>query len=267
MILPELQRYLWVGRTRKREARLRAEYPNKSKPEGWGTNDPKFHDPENFRYIVHTTSIERLDNGVWLRSARNLGPKRKYEGNPWNVLIGDFISHDSISCTLVDEVHRGTYLQDTNPHGFILDVPEENIIALAPGDLGTPDTMTSREHRLRILRDGIERREKTPSAQAFFNDGVADVRNEVLVDGIGIRGRQIRISGVFVITDPILGIPLYDLPVSNRWEPDIILRQIFNPWGNEVSDIIRDRRRLHKEAKDLAKFLAIPLVYIPGYFR
>lgn len=58
----ELTNYLQnIQSSVEREERLLREYPDKEKPVGWQTSDPKKHNPENFRYIVHTIINRRND--------------------------------------------------------------------------------------------------------------------------------------------------------------------------------------------------------------
>lgn len=265
-ILPGLRRIIKTSEAVRREERLRREYQTKDKPAGWETTNPLNHNPDNFRYIVHTTSKASLDGSAWETYAKKLGPKREMHGNAWEVLIADFLSRSSTSCTIIDEVHRGTYKWDVIPQGFILDVPEENIVALDPTDLGTMNHIQDRQKRGQLdnIRRGIELKHNTPSAQAFLESCMYDFRNEVLIDGIGPEGRQIRIAGIFLITDPILGTPLHDLNSRSSWHPSAVLDRIFSHGMGEEKYRISSVKKQYQQTKDLAKFLQVPIIRIPA---
>jgi len=264
-ILPNLRRIILTPGAVKRERQLHIEYPTKVKPPGWQTTDPLNHDPNNFRYIIHATSKARLDRGAWDTHARGLGPEREYENNHLEVLIADLLSRNSISCSMIDELHRGTYASGATYHGFILDVPEENIIAIDPIDLGVYNLIQDKRLRENSLKDEIARKNNTPTSQDFMNDSSERKNNEVLIDGIGPEGRSISITGIFIKNDPILEVPLYDLYSRLSWSP----RNLFN-WLFNTGEWQAQRHRLstmkkqHQEAKDLAQLLHVPLINIPA---
>lgn len=263
-ILPGLRRIVKTPGAIRREERLRREHVIKDKPSGWDTTDPLNHNPNNFRYIVHTTSKGSLDGAAWQTYARRLGPKREMQGNTWEVLIGDFLARNSTSCTLIDEVHRATYKWDVMPQGFILDVPEENIVALDPTDLGTHNFIQGKQERDRIHRDGIELKCNTSSAQAFLETCAHDFRNEVLVDGIGPKGRQIRIAGVFLITDPYLETPLDELNSRLSWHPSAVFDRILSHGMSSEEYIVKGYKKEYQEMKNLAHLLQVPIIRIPA---
>lgn len=247
-----------------REERLQAEYPSKIKPPGWQMTHPLTHDPDNFRYIVHTIINTKNDYVASLRGE----PRREYPTREWTDL-GGFLSRNMTSCTLVDELHRGTYVQDQVPHGFILDVPEENIVAIHPFDMGKPWDIQDKHEGEQALKGGITRKNNTASAQEFFDNGVHSLYNEIVVDGIGPKRRQISISGVFLIVDPILEIPLYefDIRLSRRRQKEVaeLLRQ-----GYREKHVVPERwyinrmKERYQQAKDLAQLLAVPIIHIPA---
>lgn len=253
-----------------REEKLRVEYVGKEKPPGWQTTDPKNHDPDNFRYIVHTIINTKNDYVASLRGE----PKVDYSTRPWTDLDG-FLARNMTSCTLVDELHRGTYVQDQVPHGFILEVPEENIVAIDPFDMGKPWDMQDKKEAEKTLWDGIQRKQNTPSAQAFFDEGVSGWYNEVVVDGIGPQNRNIQISGIFMIVDPVLGIPQYEIKtrLSRTRQQEIAklakkgykeedVENIIPGYGTEKWFIQRMKDR-YQQAKDLSELLKVPIVPIP----
>lgn len=255
-----------------KEKRLQAEYPTKNKPSGWQTTDPLNHDPNSFRYIVHAI-INTLDNDYIASLLEK--PARTYRMRKWMSLAG-FLSREMISCTLIDEVHRGTYDQRKALfHGFILKVSEENILAIAPGDMlkitqEFPDgrKICSRQESEEKIRESIKRKNTTTSAQDFLDKGVNPNYNEIVVDGIGLNGRQIGIEALFLIVDPILEIPLYELYTRLKWHPleiyDRILDPIFKPkLGEDIRWEIMEMRKRYQEARILAQLLNIPIVHIP----
>lgn len=229
----------------RREERLVREYPTKVKPDGWGTTDPLNHDPDNYRYLVHTTSISDIVHRVRMHSGIRI--KEPSSPSEMTALLADFTAHDSISCTLVDEIYRAAYKWRTLSLGLILDVPEENIVAIDRSDLGTWMCVTrdrSEREKEYFFKRGSEMLSYTPTAQDFIQNCRDDDYNEVLVDGIGNQGRKIRISGVFLITDPVLGTPL------NRLDPKRM--------RNEVAQ---------REMDDVSQILQIPIVPLPAPFQ
>lgn len=263
-ILPGFCRIIKAPGAIKREERLRREYGTKDKPSGWGVTDPLNHNPENFRYIVHTTSKTSLDHATWETYARRLGPKREMNDNAWEVLIANFLARNSTSCTLIDEIHRTTYKWDVMPHGFILDVPEENIVALDPTDLGTHNVIQDKQERDCIHNNSVELKRNTLSAQSFLESCSYSFRNEVLIDGIGPEGRQIRIAGIFLITDPILGTPLDELHSRLNWHPSAVLDRIFSYGIREERYRVSEVKKQYQHMKDLAQLLHVPTVRIPA---
>ncbi|MDO8573136.1 MAG: hypothetical protein Q7R77_00090 [Candidatus Daviesbacteria bacterium] len=266
-ILPGLRRIILTPRAIKRERELSTEYATKVKPSGWQTTDPLNHDPGNFRYIVHVTTKKAIDNTIWLRTAERGKSGEQYTDRGWQETLADFLSQNSISCTLVDELHRGTYKPDVIPHGFILEVPEENIVAIDPTDLGAHNHVQNRQEREQqiFFQHGVEIKRNTPSAQAFLESCRRDFRNELLIDGIGPEGKQIRIAGVFLLTDPILGSPLPELYSRLSWSPRAMYHRLFSPgyWAEENYEINRLKRQ-YKTIKDLAQLLQIPIIRIPA---
>lgn len=261
-IVPDTLRMIKLPGVVRREKRLRQEYPTKSKPDGWQTTDPLSHIPDNFRYIVHTTSKAAIANAAWETYAKRLGPKREMHGESWEVLIADFLARNSTSCTIIDEIHRTTYKWDVVSHGFILNVPEENIVALDPTDLGTHNHVQDKQERAQRHNTGIDLKNRTPSAQAFLETCSNDFRNEVLIDGIGSEGRQIRIAGVFLITDSILDVPLDELHSQLRWNPGLALERILSFNQSESVQLARSLKDEYQEMQKVAQLLEVPIIHI-----
>lgn len=261
----EERRYLeLIPSVVEREERLQAEYSSKVKPPGWQITNALTHNPDNFRYIVHAIINTKNDYEASLRGE----PKKQYPTREWEDLAG-FLSRSRTSCTLVDELHRGTYVQDQVPHGFILNVPEENIVAIDPFDMGKPGKIKDKKEAERLISKGIERKKNTASAQEFFDNGVHDMYNEVVIDGIGPKGREISIGGVFLIVDPILGIPLYEfhIRVSRSQHKSIKQLESDSTQGETERWHINRMTERYQQAKDLAQLLAVPIIHIPANLR
>jgi len=270
----EKSKYLELyPRALERENRLLTEYAGKLKPPGWQTTHPQNHDADNFRYIVHT--IVNTNDNDYVASLNGATEKRD-RTRVWTSLEG-FLKRELISTSLVDEVHRGTYYQrEFIFHGFVFSVPEVNIIAVARGDMLKPSFDFANGEQLHNRQEiekhsgvkaGIELRQNT-TAQSFLDKGVNPNYNEVVIDGVGPTGEQIRVEGVFMIVDPVLGIPLYELYSRLSKNPQDIYRRLVSPvfspaLGDEVRwDVLRMRKRF-QEATDLAKLLKVPHVPIP----
>lgn len=275
----EIRHYLQLlPQALQKEKRLQAEYLIKDKPLGWQTTDPQNHDPDNFRYIVHAI-INTGDNDYIASLQRR--PEKTHRMRKWMSLAG-FLSREMISCTLIDEVHRGTYHQRRAVfHGFVLNVPEENIVAIAPGDMIKPGGQTQQGEQIYTrqereqhvtVKPGIELKRNTPSAQDFFNREVNRSYNEVVVDGIGPNGKQITIGAIFLIVDPVLGTPLYDLYTRFSRNPKEIYNRVVSPvfipkLGSEIRWDMMEMRKCYQEAKTLAQLLHVPIVHIPALFE
>lgn len=261
-----------------RDEQLLATYEQREKPPGWQMTDPNHHNPDNFRYIVHVINygnnfVASLRGDPYITDFRELSFSLKK--HPVRDLPG-FLQRKFISCTLVDELNRGTYLQDDGVcHGFILDVPEKNILAADPGDMGKlPDDQDESTYK-RNHAKAIERR-NSQTAQDFLTDGVADWYNEVGVNGVG-EGGVMRINGIFVITEPVLGIPLYEIGQRFLTHRDRViegLKQMHIPaktLDDYISNLDLENQgnkysmapQRYQEALDLSRLLSVPIVYIP----
>lgn len=255
----------------RREVQLHKEYKLRTKPEGWKTTDPRQHDPTNFRYIAHAIINGRNDYVKSLRGERP-DPDRRRPGHD----LEGFLTRSMTSTTLIDEIHRGTYCEGQVSHGFILEVPEENILAIHAYDMGKPWDITDRSLFEQRHRKDIEMRKNTSSAQAFLDKGVSPHYNEVIIDSIGPTGKRIQISAIFLKTHPILGIPQYELDrrISRTvqeeversrlegWSEQALLNH--NPGYREAVRQSATYERKYQEARDLASLLSVPIIHIPS---
>lgn len=262
--LSETQKRLYVRNlpvVDARERQWRVDYAQKVKPEGWETTDPLNHDPNNYRYIVHDVYydndfVSTLKGGSPRVFYTNIAPTRKY-----SVTVDEFLSRMHISCSMIDEIHRGTYTDlNVGPdtyHGFILEVPEENIVEVWPHDMGKGQF--SENDEIKPLNPfAIDLFHNTPSAQEFMRMSREHYYNEVVVNGVGPSGKRIKIAGIYLLTHPILGIPLYEVEIA-RAKRIIGKYKDAEGWQEEVEQL----EPKYRQALDLAYLLRIPIVHIP----
>lgn len=261
--LSEAQKRLYVRNlpvVDAREKQWRVEYDQKAKPAGWGTTDPLKHDPNNYRYIVHDVYYDNdfvsALKGKPPRVFYTTYPRRKY-----SVTIEAFLTRNHISCSMIDEIHRGTYTdRNIGPdtyHGFILEVPEENIVEAWPRDMGKGQ-FNSNDEKRPLCEFAIDFFHNTPSAQEFMRLSGKDYYNEVVVNGIGPSGKQIKIIGVYLLTDPIIGIPLYEVETT-RAKRILAKYKYAGGWQEEIERL----EPKYRQALDLSHLLGTPIVYIP----
>lgn len=177
----------------------------------WDMTDPRKHNPKNFRYIVYTvTDPERQKD----RSQRyqEAGLDINEIPNPLTDPNG-FIERDFISCSLIDHDHRATM----GFAGVILKVPRRNIIEASPHDIGFTDD----RYMLFYPPENI------PSAEDILRqtDTTDGKYNEVIVKGEIDDEFKINISGVFIVTDSTLGLPI-DVKLSEKLKDFALKRQI-----------------------------------------
>jgi hypothetical protein len=149
----------------------------------WGqTTNPLEHDPTTFRYLVHQITdgagpnFSIKDPGQFTLSALGFGPNQAEQPN-LNGL-------DRVSASLIDPQHTATF--SIGRWGYILSVPESDVIATSPRDIGRNAFVLSEE----------ELEEKYPVLQPEMLLAQTDEyrHNEVL-----IRSGNIEISGVFYL--------------------------------------------------------------------
>ncbi|MDE1762125.1 MAG: hypothetical protein KGH59_01960 [Candidatus Micrarchaeota archaeon] len=152
---------------------------------GWKTTNPKMHRHTNFRYIVHAI----LEGGELHQFEGDEKDFPEYLSDPFKS-PSDFMRRKYISCSVVDQAHTATFADG----GFILDVPEQNIRRASPTDLHAT-----------VRKDGTEDYEsKLPNAYEVLGESHRAMWNEVLISGTSERdGSQIRITGGFVVMDPL----------------------------------------------------------------
>lgn len=250
-----------------REIDLRDTYDLRPKPEGWRTTDPRHHDPNNFRYLVHCYS----DDGAIADQLR-LGNTQE---------LNDFLSKMALSCSMLDELVTRPYKDDVIMHGFILDAPEDKIIAIDYADMGKShrlrhDPGISEQDINKELAREIDLRRRTPQAQTFMREchqgGV--FYNEVVVNG----GDDLKVVGVYLLTDPFLDKSLYEIYSRLTVEEMEQLQRLHGISLNDYSELSLYGEPLrggmwettrniqgYVEAQDLARILDVPLVPIRNF--
>lgn len=167
------------------EQRVNEQYPKIEKLPDWDLTDPRTHDPENFRYIIHAIpdEMQQMFGVARMIDASKSNVKLEKPADPFIDPEG-FLKRSFISCSVIDQVHRGTWAGA----GLILRVPKQNILKASPSDLGTiPDARyTKREPNL-------------PNAQKILEQTPQDSYNEVVITGTSEEGIKIDYNGVFVI--------------------------------------------------------------------
>ena len=250
----------------RREISLRDTYDLRQKPGGWRMTNPVHHDPSNFRYLVHS----HADDGAIINQLR--------KGNPQE--LKKFLSKKALSCSIIDELTTGTYRDDALLHGFILDIPEDDVIAIDYKDMGKPDRIRHDQDVTKAdiyeeLAKEVDLRRRTPQAQTFMKEcnRFGTTYNEVIVNG----GDDLKVTGIYLLTDPFLNEPLYEI-YSRLTAKEIEHLQRLQRGHIPLDDSSklriygeplligawRTRRYIHgyAEARDLARILNVPLVPI-----
>lgn len=161
--------------------------------------NPKNHNPENYRYIIHSTGF----------SWRPIKQIYEFLRNP--TMAPEYI----LSVSVVD------HLRMTEPYGslvgFILKVPSENIIAAHTQDMSVVNGWKNQlyENGGHVLLDhfGIKTRIdyerllfkkfglKEPKVIANPPADAINPHNEVAISKVGANGRPINVIGIFIMQD------------------------------------------------------------------
>jgi len=153
----------------------------------WEMTDPKHHNPEKFRYIVHALSDdEDLDFSLAMehyRGGLDSGFPIEHPIDP-RVNPKEFLQKKYLSCSLIDQDHQDT----TGMTGLILAVPKENILRAHPMDLGT----TYNEEVFNLDSDP-----DLPDAQDILEQTMPSYYNEVLITNTSKTGKKIKYAGAF----------------------------------------------------------------------
>ncbi len=132
-----------------------------------GNLDLTLHDPENFRYLVWVPREGLIDQKI-------------------QEMINAIPHRPSISMSLVDQIHRGTFLGLET--GFILRVPSENIFASSTIDMGSKNARITPQQA--IDEFGLA----TPEALI----GKSHLQSWNEVRAVGTKGeKKIEVAGLF----------------------------------------------------------------------
>ena len=176
-------------------------------PQPWGgVTDPRHHDPQSFRYLVHALApFSKLPSQKAIRNEmanerleylldRDPNLLKEFESSSKN--YGDYeISNElfrmpnrinealSFSTSLIDQNHTETW----GDFGYILNVPPENILKAVPRDAGT----TNRSFAVHLA---LQNKSQIPSPERILSE--SESHNEIWVIS-SLNQKSISIGGVF----------------------------------------------------------------------
>jgi hypothetical protein len=159
-----------------RERILKDTYTLRDKPPGWQITDPSRHDPDNFRYIIH--SVTKRSN--LLESLKGATPVkgRTMTGGFQDFSFEAFMRNRQLSCSMIDECDAYPFAQLR--YALILDVPEKGIKAASLNDLGNGHSskVELREESLYRARwpDATMFMQQRHKGGSFHNELVVDIR-------------------------------------------------------------------------------------------
>jgi len=148
--------------------------------------DPKKHNPKHFRYLIHGVATQEHKHALAELAART---GQRDDSKQIDLLVTPEMIAEKplISTCLIDQDHTTT----RDSIGFILEVPESNIMRTYDRDQGTMFLNThNMEQDLLYL-----------SPEGLLKDTHPEMYNEVLIKGISRSGNVVRITGVFVRLD------------------------------------------------------------------
>ena len=178
-----------------------AEYRDKAmniSVEAWKniTTDPREHNPNYFKYIVHSIQSEslRLHRDI-LEIQLKLNGLDVDENRRTDLLRNsdDIAKKAVISTSLIDQNHRGTW----GNVGFILDVPAENILSVSNQDMGS--LPRSAEYvKARLRERDIE------SPDVLLKNTHPSQYNELEITGTNPfdLSKKVKVIGVFIKVGP-----------------------------------------------------------------
>lgn len=144
-------------------------------------SNPHTHNPQSYRYLVHTIDINgsQFSAESSFQFIENVVGRRECA---------------TYSASLIDQDKRGTF----GRIGFILEVPEANILLAKNSDMGSVSLSTNEDPKK--FNDTLNWYLKVvgtlPKPEALLKLTSSQVYNEVLVEGKVARG--IKIIGVFI---------------------------------------------------------------------
>ncbi len=138
-----------------------------------GVTDPSHHDPHLFRYLV------------FLDSGRPIEANDKDPNSRWEYLLGDpsrIATAGLISASLVDQDHTALWQGTSSTHGFIIEVPEDGVVATS-----TRDMFTKGE-----TEKSLKQKYPVKSPESILSGTPSHDHNEVLV-----TAERINVKAVF----------------------------------------------------------------------
>lgn len=152
---------------------------------GWEMTDPRHHNPDSFRYIVHALADEEdlteSNASDHYRAGLETGLEVEEPVDP-RVDPAGFLGRKYISCSLIDQDHQDT----SGMTGVILAVPRENILQASGHDMG----VTYNDQVYRLDADP-----HLPSPDEVLEQTLPGDYNEVLISGEG----KAKFAGAFTV--------------------------------------------------------------------
>lgn len=158
----------------------------------WGdTTDPKKHNPNKFRYLVHgfnpfAKSSMGLAGAIVEQNQSNLDNS---EGDPTIDLLQhpeQLAARVALSCSLIDEAHYGTWGRG----GIIVEAPIGSVVITKPSDAGAL-----------VMNRGLleEQAQRNPifSADQLLEQTPSGSYNEVVVLANN-KGQKVHLAGFFI---------------------------------------------------------------------
>lgn len=211
----------------------------------WGeVSDPKEHDPEKFRYLVHAFNPLAKTSQSSVSILAKLSGAYKLDKSEGDQSINLFDHPErlgervSLSMSLIDQEHTGTW----EAGGIIVEAPEENIVITSPTDTGSHSS--SKDFLRRQAQDQLRL-----SGEQLLQSTSDGIYNEVVAFAKSESGETVRLKGFFIKvdkrgqpTDPViagkmrqhasrLNLPLVEIQVRGPFEEEKFETSKNNIWA------------------------------------
>lgn len=165
--------------------RVLSHVPKDQARESWQTDltDPRKHDPQDFRYVVHSL---QGPGGRALQYLHLLDRPRMFDRTQAIDLFRrpERIAEKRVlSASVIDGEHQGTW----GDVGYILDVPFDNVVAAYRRDTGTPFIDPER---------ALSERERTPTIGEILKATHPQSYNEIVLRGSTAAGK-VSVVGIW----------------------------------------------------------------------
>ena len=138
--------------------------------DSWGgVTDPLNHDSSSFRYLIH------LDSGRVIENTEGRSD------DDWEFLVenpNELKNLEMISSSLVDQDHRLLYQGTMSTHGFIFEVPQQDVLATNPMDMFSSDKDIEHIKSTSVVTDGDSLLESTKKND--WNEVLVSPKNIVI---------------------------------------------------------------------------------------